>query len=101
MPGIYLRTDILEEACRNAEFVDDRINRAQNDPYEWKWVILGLHGALQSVMAAALRDSAGINVLRPRIRRRLLKALQENGARPDERLDDFLRLCYPVPCIRF
>jgi hypothetical protein len=92
MAKVYLRTDMYEEACRNVEFVADRLAHVLGDPYDWKWVILGLHAALQCFMVAALRDSAGINILRPRIRAKLLSALQEDSPSPEGHLDYFLVL---------
>lgn len=92
MRRIYLRTDTLEDVCRNAEFAAGHFSSVQDDSYQWKWVVLGLHSTLQSIMVAVLRDSAGINILRSKIRARLLKALQENATRPAEHLDDFLNL---------
>lgn len=92
MRGIHLRTDTLEEACRNLEFVAHHLGRVEGEPYEWKWIVLGLHAALQSTMVAALRDSAGINILPPRLRAKLVNALEGRGPRPKDHLDTFMNL---------
>ena len=70
----------------------ERLGHVLQDPYEWKWVIIGLDNALQNWMVEALRGSAAYHVIHPRIRDRWWAALQTEARPPDERLDEFFGL---------
>jgi hypothetical protein len=88
----FLQTNECIEVYRGLEFVGDELKQALSDPYHWKWVIIGLDNCLQNTMVAALRDSAGYNILKNREKWWAAYTLYREGktrALPDERLDDF------------
>ena len=93
----YLRTNETVEVSRGLVFVADQLEAALKDPYCWKWVILGLDNSLQNAIVAAVRDTAGYNILKNRKKWwAAFQAYQKAVAQgktpppvPDERLDDF------------
>ncbi len=81
------------ETVSALEAAADELERAQGDPYRWKWVILTLHSAVQGMMALALKGSNGLNVLKSDDAKRWLDAY-ENGTPllADLEMDSFLNL---------
>ena len=81
------------ETVSALEAAADELERAQGDPYRWKWVILTLHSAVQGMMALALKGSNGLNVLKSDDAKQWLDA-SENGAPllTDLEMDSFLNL---------
>jgi hypothetical protein len=87
-----LVTNEYEEAVLSLEFTAEATQRLGSNPYRWKWVVLGLHDALQGLMVLALRGSNGLAVLPEDIAREWLKAYRSETKPPSERLDTFLNL---------
>lgn len=89
----FLRTDAHAEALSALEATADELARVPADPYRWKWTIVTLHAAVQSMMALALEGSNGLEVLRPQDTKRLLDADENGRAVPgDLQVDSFLNL---------
>lgn len=88
----YLRTSEHEEAVRSLEWAEIQARALSNDPYLWKWVIIALHNAVQGFMVLALWNGNGLLALRPNIAAKWLKAYENGGPFPSEKLDDFLNL---------
>lgn len=86
-------TGSVREAIAALEAVADELERAQGDPYRWKWVILALHGLVQSMMTLALKGSNGLNVLKSADAKRLALAIENGTPIPtDLKMDSFLNL---------
>ena len=86
-------TGSVREAIAALEAVADELERAQGDPYRWKWVILTLHGLVQSMMTLALKGSNGLNVLKSADAKRLALAIENGTPIPtDLKMDSFLNL---------
>jgi hypothetical protein len=88
----YLRTNEREEAVRSLEWAAAQIAQVQTDPYNWKWVLISLHNAIQGYLVLALWNGNGLLTLKPKSAAKWLKALEGGGAYPVERLDEFLNL---------
>ena len=86
-------TGSVRETISALEAVADELERAQGDPYRWKWVILTLHGLVQGMMALALKGSNGHNVLKSADAKRLALAVENGTPIPtDLKMDSFLNL---------
>jgi hypothetical protein len=90
--AIYLRTDEQVEATASLETAGESAARVANDVYQWRWVVLALHNALQGFMVIALRGSDGLAVLPDRVAAEWLRAYHAKQPPPQEKLDSFLRL---------
>ncbi len=87
----FLKTDEYNEISKLIELLLSQ-SKKLDDIYNWKWVILTLHSALQGFMIIALRDSAGLNILRDKIANKWLEAYRNDEPYPVEILDSFLNL---------
>lgn len=65
----WLRSDRIDEFIGALELAADSAARAQSDPQQWRWVVLGLHLALQASLVCALEseNTDGGAVLDPAI----------------------------------
>ena len=88
----WLRTDETEEALAGLESLAKFCKGVGNDLYEWRWVVLAAHNALQGFMVLSLRSSEGLLPLKDDIAAKWLEAYQTGGKYPEERLDSFLNL---------
>lgn len=88
----YLRTDEREEAVRSLEWTAHQANSISDDPYQWKWVLIALHNAVQGFMVLALWNGNGLLALRDKIASKWLDAYNNGGPYPVEKLDEFLNL---------
>ena len=57
--------DYLESACA-------ALQRTSRDPLAWKWVLIGIHGALYGFAICALKGSDWTQVIAPGRKRRLI-----------------------------
>ena len=81
------------ETVSALEAAADELERAQGDPYRWKWVVLTLHSAVQGMMALALKGSNGLNVLKSDDAKRLTLAIENGTPVPtDLKMDSFPNL---------
>ena len=88
----WLETDEIEEAISALEMAGRSLSRVQEDLYEWRWVIISTHIALQGFMVCALRGSDGLNALKDKNAGEWLKAYRQEIPFPKEQLDSFLGL---------
>lgn len=89
----WLETDEYQVAVVSLETASDHLRRVLSNDYHWKWVIIGLHNALQGFMVLALQGSNYLNVLTDECAQKWLAAY-ESGSKdfPDPKLDSFLKL---------
>lgn len=66
------------DTLNSLEFVRETLPKVINDKRYWKWVIIGLHNALQGFMVLALRGSASVNVWRKDKRRAWYRSFNNN-----------------------
>lgn len=71
---LALVTDEEIEAVRALEAVADLLPKTRADVYQWKWVVITLHNALQGYMVLALQGTWPVQVLPNRQTKKLLKA---------------------------
>lgn len=77
---------------RSLEWAELQSRALAVDPYQWKWVLIGLHNAVQGFMVLALWNGNGLLALRDRIAAKWLKAYNNGGPYPAEKLDEFMNL---------
>jgi len=53
---IWISTDELKDAVFSLRIVNDLLERVRSDPFFWKWIVIILHNALQTLMVAVLHD---------------------------------------------
>jgi hypothetical protein len=87
-----IRTDQFEEAIRSLEHACNHILNVCSDAYEWKWILLSLHAAAQSVMTLALQDGNGFQALSGDSFNKWNKAHIADTDYPKDFLDHFLSL---------
>lgn len=88
----YLRTDEREEAVRSLEWAAAQSRSIAKDPYQWKWVLVALHNAVQGFMVLSLWNGNGLLALRDKVAAKWLDAHRNGGEYPVEKLDEFLNL---------
>lgn len=88
----YILTSSVTECVEGLRFILNQLEGTLENPYNWKWIILALDNTVQNFMVYTLRDSAGVNILRKKIRAPYYKSLRENTPRPKELLDEFLSI---------
>lgn len=89
----YFETNSTMECYKSIEFVYNQLLICREDSYNWKWVIIGIHNALQNCMVYALCDGSGTNVLKEKIRDEYYNWLiDHNNKPPKEELNLFLKL---------
>ncbi len=89
---MWIRTNEQEEAVGALEAFARFLPLTRTDPFGWRWVILGLHTALQGFMVVSIRDSAGMSPLPDDLAAAWLRAHRCGLPTPEERLDKFLNL---------
>jgi hypothetical protein len=91
---IWLQTDEEQEAVFALCEVIEHLPRVRIDLYQWKWVILALHGAVQGFMTLALRGTDTRHVLDKKSEKAWVEWTNspESEAPSDFRLDHFLDL---------
>jgi hypothetical protein len=87
----WLRTDERKEAVNSLEKVYQFILEVHTDPYNWKWVIIALHNAVQAFLVLALTGTASLNVIKDR--EKWIEAIQLGNEYPKQQfLLNFLKL---------
>jgi hypothetical protein len=59
----WLRTNEKTEAFASLKLANELMDKVDDDPYHWKWVILAVHGALQATMVLAVTGSTQYGAL--------------------------------------
>ena len=86
---VSFETDEFNESVSAMELLAELSFEVSNDSYNWKWIIMFLHLALQNFMILALRDSAGLTILKDKVAKKWLQAYEEGKQLPREVLDSF------------
>jgi hypothetical protein len=88
---LLLRTDAVTEAVRALEKAAELLPTVEHDSYQWKWVLIALHNAVQGFMVLVLQGSWHVRTLRQNHAKRLIRAYEEEVAKPaHERTFDWL-----------
>lgn len=91
----WLETDELQDAVFALQFVEEQLTKlnATMDPRTWKWVVIGLHNALQGFMVLALRGTDNYRVLTEISAKEWMKANERRDYRfTQPKLDTYLNL---------
>ncbi len=90
----WLRIDEFEESVHSLELSVELFNglTLNSDYYQWVWVLITLHNALQGFMVLALRGTNGLNVLKPKCAQAWLEAYDKKMEYPIPVLDTFSNL---------
>jgi hypothetical protein len=89
----YFETNSTMECYKPIEFVYYQLLKCHEDPYNWKWAIIGIHNALQNCMVYALCDGSGTNILKEKIRDKYYNwIIDHNNEQVKEELNFFLEL---------
>ena len=89
-----LLTNEHEEAVLALEFTAGAAQALGSNAYLWKWVIVGMHNALQGLMVLALRGGNGLAALPDALADEWLKAYRAGTTRP---IRETRQLLEPVP----
>lgn len=88
----WLRTDELEESVSALRMMRDTALKVANDLYQWKWIVIASHNALQGFMVLALRNGNNLTVMPDKLAGKWLEAYRADKPLPEERLDSFPNL---------
>jgi hypothetical protein len=88
---LLLSTDAVTEAVRALEKAAELLPTVERDPYQWKWVLIALHNAVQGFMVLALEGSWHVRALTRKDAKRLVQAHDAEVAKPEhERTFDWM-----------
>jgi hypothetical protein len=59
-PKIPMSSDELTDAVFSLRIVSEFLDKVGSEPLYWKWIVIILHNALQSLMAAILQDRSEV-----------------------------------------
>lgn len=88
----WLRTDELEESVSALRMMRDTALKVPNDVYQWKWIVIASHNALQGFMVLALRNGNNLTIMPEKLAGKWLEAYRAEMPLPEERLDSFPNL---------
>ena len=80
---LFLRVNGETELIKSLEKTYQFIQEEGNDIYSWKWIIIGLHNAVQNCMVFALRGSSTISILRNDSKRNWLNWYNNEARYPE------------------
>jgi hypothetical protein len=92
MSEIWLRTDEREDAIASLKLFIDAVYKVNSDVFYWKWAIVSLHSAIQSVMAFHLGFGNDLLVMSQEDAEAWLEAHESGAAYPETKMDGFLNL---------
>lgn len=79
----YLRTDEREDVVNTLEFVALVAETLGEKPLNWKWIIIGLHNALQGALVCALSGTDGTGALADKSKKKMLQWFEDHRSKPD------------------
>ncbi|WCR28780.1 hypothetical protein L3476_08655 [Paenibacillus thiaminolyticus] len=88
----FLRTDERVETIKSLEKTIQFLEESEQDIYQWKWLLISLHNALQCFMVLALKGSNSLNVMKPSHASKWMKAYETDSVSPNVQLDFFNEL---------
>jgi len=92
MSEIWLRTDEREDAIASLKLYVDTLSKVHSDIVYWKWAIISLHSAVQSMMAFHLGFGNHLLVMTQEDAEAWLEAHESGTGYPDSKMDSFLNL---------
>lgn len=92
MSEIWLRTDEREDAIASLKLYVDALSKVRADIVYWKWAIVSLHSAVQSLMAFHLGFGNDLLVMTQEDAEAWLEAHESGAAYPETKMDSFLNL---------
>lgn len=92
MSEFWLRTDEREDAIASLKLYVDAVSKVNSDIVYWKWAIISLHSAVQSLMAFHLGFGNDLLVMPQEDAETWLKAHESGAAYPETKMDSFLNL---------
>ena len=88
----WLRTGEREDAIASLKLYSEAISKIDLDLAYWKWVIISLHSALQSIMAFHLGFGNDLLVMSQEDAEKWIEANDAGTPYPDAKMDSFLNL---------
>lgn len=86
LPILTLRTNEEIEAVRALEMVAKLLPTVEHDAYQWKWVLIALHNAVQGFMVLSLQGTWPVRVFMEAHAKKAIEAYEQEVAKPrDER----------------
>lgn len=87
----------LSDVCASIHLVARLLEKPTHEVFDWKWIILSIHSAIQGSLVCAISGTAGIGALDAKSAKAMLnwfeKSRNDPGAEyPGERLADFKTL---------
>jgi hypothetical protein len=70
---VWMPTDELKDAVFSLRIVSQFLDRAESDPLYWKWIVIILHNALQSLMVSILHDRHKVGSSRGKTNQKVLQ----------------------------
>lgn len=92
MPEIWLRTDERQDALASLKLFIESVSKTKSDISYWKWAIISLHSATQSIMAFHLSFGNNLLVMSQEDAEAWLSAHESGGNYPETKMDNFLNL---------
>lgn len=92
MSEIWLTTDEREDVIASLKLYVDALTKSSSDIFYWKWAIVSLHSAVQSLMAFHLSFGNDLLVMTQEDAEAWLKAHEFGTAYPETKMDSFLNL---------
>lgn len=75
---------------RSLEWAESQARLITSDNYNWKWLLISLHGAVQGIMVLALWNGNGLLTLRDGGAKKWMTAYETCAPYPPDKLDSFL-----------
>ena len=93
----WLRFDEREDAINALEHAAETALTLEENPLNWKWVIISLHNALQGALVCTLSGTTGVGALTDRSMKKMLEWFEvsrnnANAQVPKARLADLMTL---------
>lgn len=92
MAEIWLRIDEREDVIASLKMYIDAISKVRSDIIYWKWAIISLHSAVQSLMAFHLSFGNNLLVMSQQDAKAWLEAHETGAPYPETEMDSFLSL---------
>jgi len=92
MSEIWLRTDEREDAIASLKLYLVALAKVHSDIVYWKWAIVSLHSAVQSLMAFHLGFGNDLLVMTQEDAEAWLEAHESGAGYPETKMDSFLNL---------
>jgi len=90
-------TTLRKEIVNGLAFICQQLEEMQRNLNAYKWAVIGIDNTFQNALTYCFADTVAVNILREKIRPRVLAAIEESrkgGAPnwPNEKLDEFPHL---------